>query len=90
LKGLGEFVRREGYSEVALFYFGSADPAYYGIPYRIFNQDEFEKPRAAVYAVAAHHIDSVKWTASTQPTRVIGHSIFVYDLRSPDLSRKSA
>ncbi len=90
LKGLGKYIKEKGYPEVALFYFGPADPDYYGIPYRTFGQDEFETPRHTVYAVAAHHIDSVKWTAEIQPTCVIGHSIFVYDLRSPDFSKKSA
>lgn len=81
LKGLGEYVKKKRFDEVALFYYGSADPAYYGIPARGLGEDEFQAPRQAVYAIAAHHIDSVKWTSSKQPVKVIGHSIFVYDFR---------
>ena len=83
LKGLSELVKKEHYSEVALSYYGSADPAYYGIRTRALESDEFERPRPNVYALAVHHIDSVKWSSEYKPDRIIGHSIFVYDFSKP-------
>ena len=82
LKGLGEYAQKEGYPEVTLFYYGSADPAYYHIPVRKIEKDEFIKPRNTVYALAVHHIDSVRWFEKYKPVKIIGHSIFVYDFRN--------
>jgi hypothetical protein len=88
LKPLGKFVREAGYTEVVLQASAGADPAYYGIPYRKFEDSERERPKETVYAVSAHYLDSVKWTKRVEPTKVLGHAMFIYDLRrgSPDLS----
>ncbi len=81
LKPLGEWVRKERYPEVALFFYGPADPLYYRIPYRALTEEEFREPKAAIYAIGAHHIDAVRWAQEVRPTKVIGYSIFVYDMR---------
>lgn len=81
LKGLGQAVREAGYDEVILFFYGPADPGYYRIPYRPITEPELTEPRQAVYAIGAHNMDAVKWTASAKPVRTIGNSIFVYDFR---------
>lgn len=84
LKGLGEFAVKQGYPEVVLLYHGVEDPRYYKIPYRWPEPDEYETPRATVYALGAHHIDVMRWHDRFKPTAVIGHSIFVYDFRRTD------
>lgn len=81
LKGLGELAQEKGYPEVALFFYGPVDPAYYKIPHRKLEPDEFEAPRRAVYAIGAHRIDEVRWTRNLRPTTTVGYSIYVYDLR---------
>ena len=81
LKGLGKFVKENNYPEVALFFFGPASPDFYGIPYRRLEPSEFKKPIKAVYAIGAHFIDQVEWTKDVKPTKIIGYSVFVYDLR---------
>ncbi len=81
LKGLGEFVGARGYREVVLMYYGSADPAYYGIPAVEATPADYEHPRATVYALAVHHIDTMKWFERYRPVKVIGNSIWVYDFR---------
>ena len=81
LKKLGAFVGKEDYGELVLFLYAPADPAFYGIHFRVIEEDEFLKPRKAVYAIGAHRIDAVRWVSQYQPTKIIGHSIFIYDLR---------
>lgn len=83
LKGLGRYVRDHGIPEVALLYYGSVSPESYGIPWRNPANDEFETPRAAVYAVAVHNLNAMKWADRISPDARIGHSIYVYDLRHP-------
>ncbi|MBI3251940.1 MAG: glycosyltransferase family 39 protein [Candidatus Omnitrophica bacterium] len=81
LKGLASHARKEGYSEVALYFLGPVDPFAYGMPARSLTADEFQKPKPTVYAVGAHGMDDVLWARDARPTAVIGHSIFVYDFR---------
>lgn len=81
LKGLGEYVRERGYPEVVILSLAPSDPAYYGIPARSFEKDEFRAPRKTVYAVGAHFMGTAPWTEGLAPDAEIGHSFFVYDLR---------
>jgi hypothetical protein len=83
LKGLELYVKEKGIEEVALMTMASPRP---GSPFRKIEEAEFIRPRNAVYAIGAHSIDSARWAKRIQPTIVIGHSIFVYDLRQEDLS----
>lgn len=81
LKGVGAWAQKKGYSEVVVLYHGVEDPLYYKIPYRLFRPEEFHAPSKTVYAIGAHRLDTVDWTKSLQPTHVVGHSFFIYDLR---------
>lgn len=82
LKGVGAWVRQQGYSEVVVGYYGVEDPKYYGIPYRPLESDELIRPRPTVYALGVHGIDSTPWALKLQPSKIIGHSFFIYDLRA--------
>ncbi len=81
LKGLGKYCRKYGIKELSLAYYGSADPAYYGMKANEITKEEYIKPEAKVYALAVHHIDNAKWYLKYKPTKIIGNSIFVYDFR---------
>ncbi|MBI4432106.1 MAG: glycosyltransferase family 39 protein [Candidatus Omnitrophica bacterium] len=81
MKLLGELVQKEKYPEVVLAFHQSADPAYYGIPSRSATPDEFNNPKKTVYALGAHFLEGFEWTRGARPTHVLGHSVFVYDLR---------
>lgn len=81
LKGLGEVIAKLGADEVVLYSISPADPAVYGIPYRRPEKDEFAAPRATVYAIGAHQMDALGWTKDLKPDKIIGYSMFVYDLR---------
>ena len=81
LKGLGEYAAKKQYPEVVLYSISPADPAYYGIPFRRPEREEFDMPKKTVYAVGVHEIDSMKWTKDFKPDKIIGYSMFVYDFR---------
>ncbi len=66
---------------VVLFFYGPANADWYGLQYRDITEAELVTPGNAVYAIGAHHMDSAVWTARLKPDHVVGHSIFVYDLR---------
>lgn len=83
LKGVGAWVREQQYPEVVVMYHGIEDPAYYGIPAREITQDELIRPKPTVYAIGAHRFNVVKWTSDVQPTHIVGHSFFIYDMRQP-------
>jgi hypothetical protein len=79
LPALSAYMAKNGVKEVALEYFGQADPLVYGIHYRKFNPDEFEKPGNSIYAVSAQYLEHVKWTKEYKPAALAGYSIFIYD-----------
>jgi hypothetical protein len=81
LKGLARYAAQQKYPEVVLYSLSPADPAYYGLSYRRPEKEEFETPRRAVYAVGAHQRDAMRWTRDLKPDKIIGYSMFVYDLR---------
>jgi hypothetical protein len=81
LKGVGKYVREHNIQEVALRTLSPARPEAYGIPARKTDEAETIAPRHTVYAIDAHQWDAFKWTATTKPTVVIGHSFFIYDFR---------
>ena len=89
LKGLAAFVKEKGYTDIALSYPWPADPGYYALPYHKPNEREYQHPQKKVYAISAHMIDAYRWHSDYSPTAVVGHTIFIYDLRSDDnASRK--
>jgi hypothetical protein len=84
LKGVGKWVREEKYPEVVIETLSPGDPKYYGIPARAFFPDEYLRPRNTVYAIGAHSLDQARWTKFYKPTKIIGYSFFIYDLRKPE------
>ena len=72
-----------------LFYFGTADPAAYGVDSVPMAMDEIEHPRAGLYAVSAHILvyfrkrgtrlgRNLDWLTKYEPIARAGHSIYVY------------
>jgi len=70
LKGLGAYLKAQGIDQIELSYFGTADPAYYGIRYTclpsfgILSKDKCPiepgfQDRAGVFAVSATHLQGV-------------------------------
>ena len=87
LKGLAAFVKEKGYADIALSYPWPADPGYYALPYHKPNEREYQHPQKKVYAISAHMIDAYRWHSDYSPTAVVGHTIFIYDLRFKDEKR---
>lgn len=81
LKALSRYVKRARIDEISLEYFGTADPAFYGIPYRNLTPAERAVPEARVYAVSVYYLEHCAWTAGRKPSAVVDGSIFVYDFR---------
>jgi hypothetical protein len=101
LKGLAGWMEAEGVGHVNLSYFGTADPAYYGIdcthlpgsPY--FAESRISEPRLPGYvAISATNLVGTYFNdrgrefyrplRDREPVAVIGHSIFVYRVDSPE------
>jgi hypothetical protein len=99
LSGLARWLRANRVETVNLSYYGSMDPAVYGVrwlPIRIPLTKEGTKPRAVdippgVYAVSASNLVEVLSAGAgpltvfqeIEPTATIGHSIFVYRIPEP-------
>jgi len=90
LVGLGRFMRENGMARINLFYFGTADPAEYGI--------QRSPLEPGYYAVSATHLmgvylpdhDMLSAFRAMVPVAIIGHSIFIYHLDEvpPSLQRR--
>ncbi len=89
LKNLKRYLDEQGIQEVYLSYFGTADPAYYGIRYRpLPSAPPGPEHATAYYAISATSLQSVyaqegatsHWLADFDPIDRIGYSIFVYRL----------
>jgi hypothetical protein len=78
LKALSQYLKDNGIGEVKLYYFGTADPAYYGIHYEIPDSSDFEEPSEGVYAISAQYLEAFSWTNECEPVAKIAHSIFIY------------
>ncbi len=81
LKALKKYMQRHGVENVALEYFGTADPSYYGISHDLVQDDERSAPRPKVYAISLYYLEHFKWAASARPAALVGGSIFIYDMR---------
>jgi hypothetical protein len=90
LVGVKQFMQDKGLSSINLYYFGTADPEYYGIQRPL-------RPEPGYYAVSATHLmgvylpdrDYLAEFRALRPVSSIGHSIFIYELRDipPGLTR---
>jgi hypothetical protein len=81
LKGLKKYLDERKIDKVALRYFGTADPSFYGISHEPLTDEEMKTPQAKVYAISVFNLEHAAWAPSTKPTAVIKGSIFVYDFR---------
>lgn len=80
-----------------LYYFGSAEPAAYGVRAERFDPADVVGPRPGVYAISAHYLAYFRklealegadadWLDKYEPVARIGHSIYVYRF-GPDGAR---
>ena len=85
--------RPEG-EELNLRYFGTADPAAYGVRAVLVPDEELRRPRRAVYAMSVTELVNLRksiargvgvpdWLTQFQPIARAGYSIYIYDFRSP-------
>lgn len=84
LIALEKYVTKNKIAKIRLLYFGSADPAYYGINYEKVEDPEFSKPKPAIYAISVNYLDAFSWARTTKPVAKIAWSIYIYDLRPND------
>jgi len=93
LIGLRQYMQRAGIAEVDLAYFGRVDPRVYGVRYRTLNRQRPERyvviSANFLYGLPYWLNGSRTWVAqprvfapyrTLQPTAVIGHTLYVYDL----------
>ena len=85
LPALSDYMKKNNISEIALDYFGQADPRSYGISYSEFQPNDFDVPADKIYAISAQYLESVKWAKDHRPGAIAGNSIFIYDLRKKDI-----
>jgi hypothetical protein len=81
LKPLAKYLKRREIDEVALEYFGTTPPDFYGIRSRQLSEEERRAPARAVYALSVNYLEHTDWASSRTPDAVVGGSIFVYDQR---------
>ncbi len=85
LKLLARYVDTHNIGEIKLAYFGTADPAYHKLRYRVLEPFKKEAGWIAVSATllqGAHTARcSYDWLARYEPVAKIGYSIFVYDIK---------
>ena len=74
-------MKENNIKNIKLKYFGTADPAYYGIDYEILDINEV--PGNFVYAISSHGLPD-EWGQRYTPTASAGNSILIYDFRKPD------
>lgn len=93
LPALAAWQTAHGVHPLALSYFGTDDPARYGIDSRPMRDDELLQPDRMVYAVSVNVLIGLKlraqesgrvevdWLARYTPAATIGYSINLYDFR---------
>lgn len=84
LPALARYLKDNKIKRVKLFYFGTADPGYYGINYQELSFADYDVPCKDVYAISIQKLETVKWYRFYKPTANIGSSIFIYDFRKID------
>ena len=82
LKGLAEWAKKNPYDEIVLSSNSIIDlEKAYGAQWRPITSGDMERPGPYVYALGIHGIDSIPWFRNYKPVKIIGHSIWVYDMR---------
>lgn len=92
-QGLAAWQAQHGVRPLALWYFGTDNPAGYGIEWRPVSDEEVLQPRRAAYAISVNNLIGLKlkaqetdrseldWLARYRPAATIGYSIYIYDFR---------
>jgi hypothetical protein len=75
---LADYLKKKKIDKVKLLYFGTADPAAYGIKYDKLADGDYIDPLPGVYAISVQYLDAVKWAKDRVPAARIGYSIFVF------------
>lgn len=92
---LQRFVQKHGIRDYAYFYFGTADPEYYGIKgRRIEGFDFVVRPTKGIVIMSAHIIPRARnvldrafgdgplnWLRHQAPVQIVGHAFYVYEIR---------
>ena len=93
LPSLASWQSEHGVRPLALWYFGTDDPAGYGIEWRPLSDEEVLQPRRETYAISVNNLIGLKlraeetgraeldWLARYHPAATIGYSIYIYDFR---------
>ena len=88
LNDLRRYMQEKGVSKVRLLYFGTADPAAYGVAYEPVSRAELYDPPPGVYALSVTSLQMLSrdpsirrvWQETYQPVARPAHAIFVYDV----------
>ncbi|MEK7872773.1 MAG: hypothetical protein AAB502_02805, partial [Chloroflexota bacterium] len=88
LNDLRRYMQDKGVSKVKLLYFGTADPAAYGVAYEPVARAELYDPPPGVYALSVTSLQMLSrdpairrvWQETHQPVARPAHAIFVYDI----------
>jgi len=88
LNDLRRYMQEKGVSKVRLLYFGTADPAAYGVAYEPVSRAELYDPPPGVYALSVTSLQMLSrdpairrvWQETYQPVARPAHAIFVYDI----------
>lgn len=80
LKALKKYIKDKNIDSIKLYYFGTADPAYYGITFDNVTGPELKNPSNGIYAISVQYLDTVEWTKKYNPAAKVAHSIFIYEI----------
>lgn len=93
LPGLAAWQSEHGVRPLALWYFGTDNPASYGIESRPLSDEEVLRPGRVAYAMSVNNLIGLKlraqeigrseidWLARYRPAAMVGYSIYIYDFR---------
>ena len=81
LPALAAYLKENDTGRIKLLYFGTAEPASYGIDYESLTEEELIIPEKRVYAISVHKLETVQWTSGKMPSGRAGYSILIYDMR---------
>ena len=92
-KKLGRYLNRQGAPEICLGFFANVDFPHYGIRPRPIPENAAADSLDCVVAISATPLfgqyvgpERFAWLRARKPAKIIGHSIYVYDLRKKPLA----
>ena len=81
LKEVAVYARHQAYHEIAVNSLSRASLDYYGVKTVAWQENDCITPRNIVYAIGVHNIDGIQWAVNRKPDKIIGGSMFIYDMR---------